>query len=50
MHELTHHQRLLVRNWQKKNQRLNAVALNSLVGLSTWGTILALGNFRKELV
>lgn len=49
MAELDYKQRLLVNNWQRKYHRLSRVFIDSLVGLTAWETILALGNARKQL-
>ncbi|MCQ9211631.1 MULTISPECIES: hypothetical protein [unclassified Streptococcus] len=49
MAELDYKQCLLVNNWQRKYHRLNKVFIDSLVGLTTWETVLALGNARKQL-
>lgn len=49
MAELDNQQRLLVTNWQKKYYRLSEVFIDSLVGLTAWETVLALGNARQEL-
>ncbi|MCQ9211844.1 MULTISPECIES: hypothetical protein [unclassified Streptococcus] len=49
MTELDNQQRLLVNNWQRKYHRLSTVFIDSLVGLTEWETILALGIARKQL-
>lgn len=38
----------LIANWQKKNHRLSQLVLDSLEGLDTWETVVALGKIRKE--
>lgn len=49
MAELDYKQRLLVNNWQRKYHRLSKVFIDSLVGLTAWETVLALGNARQQL-
>ncbi|HEM3871235.1 TPA: hypothetical protein U1U91_000278 [Streptococcus suis] len=37
----------LVANWEKKHHSLSELVKDSLVGLDTWETILALGKIRQ---
>ncbi|HFI0562748.1 TPA: hypothetical protein ACGO35_000430 [Streptococcus suis] len=37
----------LIANWQKKNHRLSQLVLDSLEGLDTWETVVALGEIRR---
>ena len=40
-------QEKIILNWQKKNQQLSQLMIESLEGLDVWETILTLGKVRR---